>query len=176
MSDQQKQITLKPSHLSLTGWYLLGVFLIPLLGLGLYLIYRYYSTHRSISYIITDRQITLKDSKRTENIDLANITETRVMSTRMDRLFGIGNVVIQTQARKAVLIGQKDPEDLATLIKKAAEAERLRLAKQPEKRDRSPDMDSDPGTLDKRNYLTGLWQQGLMSDEDFEKEMKHFQK
>ncbi|MDX1590701.1 MAG: hypothetical protein R3283_01985 [Balneolaceae bacterium] len=175
MSDQQKQITLKPSHLSLFGWYLLGVLLIPLFGLGLYLIYRYYSTHRSISYIITDRQITLKDSKSSENIDLANITQTRVTRTNTDRYFDIGNVVIQTEARKAVLIGQKDPEELAELIRRAAEAERMRIAKQSEKQDRTPDMDSDPGTLDKRNYLTGLWQQGLMSDEDFEKEMKHFQ-
>jgi hypothetical protein len=29
--------------------------------------------------------------------------------------------------------------------------------------------------MDKINYLTGLWQQGLISEEDYKKECKHFE-
>ena len=115
MSDPQRQITLKPSHLSLFWWYLLGTLMIPVFGIGIYLIYRFYSAHHSISYVITDQKITIKDSKTTENIDLANITNTSVFSTVKDRLFRIGNVTIQTRARKVTLLGQKDPEKLADL-------------------------------------------------------------
>jgi hypothetical protein len=29
--------------------------------------------------------------------------------------------------------------------------------------------------MERMDYLTGLWQQGLVSDDDFEKEKKHFE-
>jgi hypothetical protein len=172
MSDPQRQITLKPSHLSLFWWYLLGVLMIPVFGIGIYLIYRFYSAHSSISYVITDQKITFQDSKISQNIDLANITDTEVFSTFNDRLFSIGNITIQTRARKVTIIGQKDPEQLADLIRQAAESERRRLVEKPS--NKSTETPDNPGTLDKRDYLTGLWQQGLLSDEDYKKEVKHF--
>ena len=172
MSENEKKIVLKPSHKSLLWWYILAVLLIPVLGLGFYLLYRFYTAHQSVSYIITDRRITLKESKSTQNIDLASIVEAKVSKSFRDRITGTGNVVIKTKARTATLIGQNEPEQLAVLIQKAAESERMRLEKKPARK--ATAKSENPGTLDKRDYLTGLWQQGLLSDEDFKKEMKHF--
>ncbi|PWN06661.1 hypothetical protein [Rhodohalobacter mucosus] len=173
MSTNEKKIILKPSHKSLLWWYLLAVLLIPVFGIGIYLLYRFYTTHQSISYIITDHRITLKDSSVTENIDLASIVETGVFRGLNEKITGTGNVVIKTKARTATLIGQEEPGQLAELIRRAAEAERRRIEEKPEKKEKAASQN--PGTLDKRDYLTGLWQQGLLSDEDFKKEMKHFQ-
>lgn len=172
MVDKEKQIILKPSHKSLLWWYILAILLIPIFGIGIYLFYRFYTAHQSISYIITDHRITLKDSATTENIDLASIVETAVTKSRIDRITGTSNVIIKTKARTATLIGQDEPEQLAELIRRAAEAERQRLNEKPAKR--VSGSSHNPGTLDKRDYLTGLWQQGLLSDEDFKIEMKHF--
>jgi len=172
MSNKEKQIILKPSHKSILWSYILAILLIPVLGIGIYLLYRFYKAHQSISYIITDHRITLKDSSATENIDLASIIETEVVKGRKDKITGTGNVVIKTKARTAMLIGQNEPEQLAELIRRAAEAERRRLEEKPAKKVSEPS--GNPGTLHKRDYLTGLWQQGLLSDEDFQKEMKHF--
>ena len=172
MSEKEKKIILKPSHKSLLWWYILAVVMIPVFGIGIYLFYRFYTANQSISYIITDQRITLKDSATTVNIDLASIVKTEVIKGRRDWLTGTGSVVIKTKARTAMLIGQEKPEQLAELIRRAAEAERQRLDEKPVKRETGPS--ENPGTLDKRDYLTGLWQQGLLSDEDFKKEMKHF--
>lgn len=172
MSEKEKQIILKPSHKSLLWWYMLAMLLIPVFGIGFYLLYRFYTAHQSISYIISDHRITLKDSATTENIDLASIVETEVIKGRKEKLTGTGNVVIKTKARTAMLIGQEKPEQLADLIRRAAEAELQRLDHKPVKKETGSSQN--PGTLDKRDYLTGLWQQGLLSDEDFKKEMKHF--
>jgi hypothetical protein len=173
MPEKEKQIILTPSHKALFWWYVLGLLLIPVFGMGIYLIYRFYSIQKSIEYRITDRQITIRDSKTSENIDLAAITDTGVSLNRTGKWFGIGDVVIKTRARTATIAAQENPERLASLIIRAAEAERKRLSAKPVK----PDMEKapKPGTLDKLDYLTGLWQQGLLSDEDYQKEKKHFE-
>jgi hypothetical protein len=59
------------------------------------------------------------------------------------------------------------------MILKAAEAERYRVEQQAKNKREQPQ--TSPGSLDKLDYLTGLWQQGLLSNEDFKREKKHFE-
>ncbi len=170
----EKIITLTPSHKSQFWWYLAGFILIPLFGAGLYLIYRVYKNHNAIIYTVSDRQITAEDLKFSENIDLANINDVDVEQRWIDKNFGIGNLILKTEKRSLKLIGLESPEELSKMIMQAAEAERIRIKKLEAQKQRSKE-ETKPGSLDKMDYLTGLWQQGLISNEDFEKEKKHFE-
>ncbi|TVR28895.1 MAG: PH domain-containing protein [Balneolaceae bacterium] len=171
--SSEKEILLKPSHKSMFWWYLLGVLLIPVIGLGLIIIYRTFTALKAVEYTITDRSIRIKDSKYSEKIDLQNITRVEFNQRWIDRMFGIGDLTLFTENRSVKMLGQENPGHLADMISHAAEAERQRifaLRKKPK-----PEPAPDPGTLDKLDYLTGLWQQGLLSEEDYQKERKHFE-
>jgi hypothetical protein len=171
--SQEKEILLHPSHKAIIWWYLLGILLIPFFGLGFILLYRFYKTHRSIWYTITESTIQVNDSKFVETVDIANIREANAVSRWTDNKFGIGDIIIQTETRTVRLIGQENPKQLANMIVKAAIAERKRIASF--KKRPKPEVESSPKNYDKLDYLTGLWQQGLLSDEDFRKEKKHFE-
>lgn len=169
----EKKIVLKPSRKSLFWWYVLGVLLIPLLGVGFYLIYRTHKTYSFVRYTITDHKIQAVDAVYTENVDIVNIRDVEIRTRWIDKYFGIGNLILKTDEKSVELLGMENPEKLSGMILHAADAERKRMETT---RKKKPETEhAAPGTLDKLDYLTGLWQQGLLSDEDFKKEKKHFE-
>ncbi|MEX2346440.1 MAG: PH domain-containing protein [Balneolaceae bacterium] len=170
----EKTVRLKPSRKAWFWWYVLGIVLIPLLGAGIYMLYRLYQTHKSINYVISDRSITASDSKISEKTDLANIRNIDLRQTRTDKKFDIADLIIHTSGKTVELLGMENPEALSSMILKAAESERQRLAALQKKEEPRPEP-SKPGTMDKMDYLTGLWQQGLITNEEFEQEKKHFE-
>jgi membrane protein YdbS with pleckstrin-like domain len=169
----EKQIVLQPDQKHFFWWFLAGIILIPFFGIGIYIIYKKKRELSAIQYQITDQTITAADSSYTQKIDIVNIIDVSVQQRWIDKKFSLGNILIQTDSRSVTLSGMKNPRKVADLIMQAAEAERLRLenlnqTKQKTKTDK-------PVSTDKLDYLTGLWQQGLLSNEDFEKERKHFE-
>ncbi|MEX2435409.1 MAG: PH domain-containing protein, partial [Balneolaceae bacterium] len=169
----EKKIVLKPSRKSLFWWYVLGVLLIPLLGFGFYLIYRTHKTYSLVRYTITDHKIQAVGTVYTENVDIVNIRDVEIRTRWIDKYFGIGDLILKTDEKSMELLGMENPERLSEMILHAADAERKRLETS---RKKKPEPEpAAPGTLDKLDYLTGLWQQGLLSDEDFKKEKKYFE-
>lgn len=168
-----KKIELKPENAFYFWQIVAAILLIPVLGIGVYLLYRIRKKRKSITYIITDFSITAKSETHSENIDLVNITDIDVSQGRTEKRFHIGTLHIKTASRRLNLEGLKNPRALAGMILKAAEAERTRLEKI--NADKRKEPETHPGSLEKLDYLTGLWQQGLLSDEDFLKEKKHFE-
>jgi membrane protein YdbS with pleckstrin-like domain len=171
--SSEKKILLKPSHKSMFWWYLLGVFLVPVIGIGFIIIYRTYTNLNSVNYTVTDRSIRIKDSKHSQKIDLQNVNRVEFNQRWIDRKFGIGDLTLFTENRSVNMLGQENPAQLADMIMHAAEVERKRIAAL--KKKPKPQPAPNPGTLDKLDYLTGLWQQGLISEEDYLKERKHFE-
>jgi hypothetical protein len=154
-------------------WFIAGILLIPLLGAGIYIIYRKYRELSSITYKVTDHQISEIDQNIADTIDLADIHDISVEKRWIDKNFDIGTLNIKTGTRSLQMLGIKNPEKLSSLIMAAAEAERRRLAEINKLNKTKPIVP--PENLDKLDYLTGLWQQGLISDDDFKKERKHFE-
>lgn len=168
MTDNQKSITLTPSWKAFFWSYVFGVILVPVL-FGIYLLWKTRKKHKGISYKITDRRITVVDGHISQNIDLADIRQAKAGEMR----FGVGPVILKTQGREVELLGLKNPGVISTSIEKAVEAELKRLEAKKQTKPRPTQYD--PGTMDRLDYLTGLWQQGLMSDEDFQAEKKNLQ-
>ncbi len=150
--------------------------MIPAAGLGILILWFVHSKRKKYRYIVTERQIRAKEKNLSQTVDLANIKNLDVHQNFLDKKFDIGDVVLSTETRKVTLLGQTSPQELSDMISQAIRAEQKRIQEE-NKIEESPAEESHaPGSLDKLDYLTGLWQQGLLSDEDFEKERKHFEK
>lgn len=168
----EKMTKLQPSGKYHFWWYVIGVLLTPIL-VGFYILYKKINELSATHYEITDQTITAVSTSYTETVDIANINEVRIHQRWIDKHFGIGNLQLITNTRKVDLIGLENPKNLSDMILKAAEAERYRIEQQTKTEKKQPQ--TSPGSLDKLDYLTGLWQQGLISNEEFKQEKKHFE-
>lgn len=167
-----KSIRLQPMKSYHFWWYVIGVLLTPIF-IGIYILYKKISELSSTYYEITDQTITAVHPSYSENVDIVNINEVIIQQRWIDKKTGIGNLHLITNTREIELIGLKNPGRLSDMILKAAEVERLRIREQ-EKQEREQPKTS-PGTLDKLDYLTGLWQQGLITNDEYLEEKKHFE-
>lgn len=153
--------------------YIAGVLLVPVAGLGIYIIYRYWSNWKTMRYMITNSEVIHQHEDRETIALLHEIISCEVSYSRLTTRFGIGTITIRHTAGSMELIGIPDPEPVAELIELAAaeERERMKMHEETEKyRSQHPS-----GTLDKKNELVGLWQQGLISEEDYQQELKKFE-
>ena len=169
----KKTIELKPSYTYLFWWYIFGVLLVPIFGIGLIVLYLSYKKQTAITYVIGNHSITKTDRSYSETVDLTEILEINIRQSWIDKKLKTGSLHLITEHKTVELAGIENPHSLSDLILKASEAERARLRKQQEIS--TPTSDVAPESLDRLDYLTGLWQQGLLSDEDFKKEKKHFE-
>lgn len=168
----EKMIELQPEKSYNFWWYVIGILLTPIL-VGFYILYKRFSKLSNIHYKITDQTITSVNPNYTETVDISNINEVKIQQRWIDKQFGIGSLQLITNTRKVELLGLKNPKNLADMILKAAEAERYRI-EQKAKKEREQNNPSHTN-LDKLDYLTGLWQQGLISNDDYMQEKKHFE-
>lgn len=168
-----KTIRLEPKKNYHFWWYLLGILLIPVLGLGIYIIYKKWSELNATHYQITDRTITAVHPGYSENIDVVNIRDVNLEQRWIDKQFGTGNLILITNTKEMELIGLKNPAAFSEMVLQAAETER-ELIKQQEIKEQKREPELTPGSMERMNYLTGLWQQGLISNDEYEQERKHF--
>lgn len=154
-------------------WYIFfGILLIPLLGIGLVLLYRVYQNRKNTEYQLTDSTITAITPGLTSALDLANVHSVDLEQSVTDRWFSIGSLLIKTNKKTIRIRGISDPETISDIILTAANQLRTQLETERKARLQKPKMA--PGVMDKMDYLTGLWQQGLISNEDFNREKKYF--
>jgi len=175
MSDQSnsKTLSLEPSWKNHIAGYIISVLLIPIFGIGFIGFYLVRKRQKKYAYTFSDTRISSRDDKYHRNIDLINIDSVSVEQSWLQEKMGVGNIVLQTSASSMTLRGMETPDNLADIIKKAIAAELQRLQQKKESKPAKPQHK--PGEMDRMDYLTGLWQQGLVSGEDFEKERKNFE-
>lgn len=171
--SQNKTIDLQPSWKNHILGYGISVLLIPLFGIGLIVLYWVYKQQKKYSYTFSDTQISSRDDKYQRNIDLVNIENVELEQSWLQKKMGVGDLVLYTSATSMTLRGMNNPLTFKDAIEKAITAQKQHQQEKQKTKPRQPDRD--PGTMERMDYLTGLWQQGLVSDEDFEKEKKHFE-
>lgn len=169
----EKTIDLKPTYSFLFWRYLIGILLVPFFGIGLIVIYLAYRKQFAITYVIGNHSITITDRNYSEKVDLSDILDVMVKQQWIDKKLSTGKIIIITELKTVELEGVKNPQTFSELIMQAVEAEKIRLQKMNEIL--TPHSEEAPVSLDRLDYLTGLWQQGLLSDDDFKKEKKHFE-
>lgn len=171
----EKSIELRPDWKRWFWGYFFGILLIPLAGIGFFILWKIHKNKKSYLYEVTDQQIMATGDNLSQTVDLANIKTLDVEQNWLDQKFNVGDIILITESRRIKLLGQPNPQSLADTIITAIRAERKRIEQLKKVQEKPVDLPP-PGTLDKLDYLTGLWQQGLISNEDFEKEKENFQK
>lgn len=167
-SSDNDTITLEPSWKNYVLSYTISVLCIPLLGVGLIMLYFTYKKHKKYSYTFSNTRVTRRGYKYSRNVDLISIEKVEVMQSWIQQKMSVGDILLHTSASKITLRGIEQPGNLQGMLEKAISAA---LKQQEEKEDTQPsNVEQDPGTKNRMNYLTGLWQQGLVSDEEFEDE------
>lgn len=153
--------------------YVLSVLLIPLFGIGLLGLYWVRKRQQRLSYLVTDTRISSREAQYQRNVDLVSIERVEVRQSWLQEKLGVGDLELHTSASSMTLFGMENPCQLKGMLEKAIAAQKKQQQSEEERESRKPEYD--PGSMDKIDYLTGLWQQGLMSDEDYEKERRHFE-
>lgn len=164
--------TLRPEQSHYFWQTVTGILLIPLLGVGIYLLYKIHNRRKNTKYELSDRAITTITPNVTSVLDLANVQIIDLEQSATDKWFSIGTLIIKSESKSIRLVGIKSPESISDIIMAAANRLRAELEAERKKKLQKPKMA--PGVMDKMDYLTGLWQQGLITNEEYDKERKYF--
>lgn len=117
---------------------------------GIYKVYNDRIDHGSRSILIKD----LKSVKKKQ--------------TKEQKQFGLADLVVKTQAESLTLIGISGADKLEdVLIAAIKQEEERRKLKEKAKGDY---QHFKPGGLEEMNNLVGMWQQGLLTDEEFDRQ------
>lgn len=161
--SKEKSIILRSSAKAYFWQYAAGILLIPVLA-GFYLLWKLHQKRKNTYYKITDHSITAIKPPISETFDLVDIKHVRVE----EKIFNTGHIFLNTASREMVMEGLENPAGLKNSIEKAIAMEHQRLEHQKQVQPREVKFAA--GEMERMDYLTGLWQQGLISDEDFERE------
>jgi hypothetical protein len=172
-ANNEDSFTLHPSWKYFFFSYLLSFLAIPLAGAGLVALHYLRRGRESICYIITNTRITTIDQKYEHNVDLVDIKHIEVQQSWLQQKLGIGTLLLDTSASNMEVAGIEHPEKLKAMLEQGIQAATKQRNQQQKTQPRQPETES--GNSEKINYLTGLWQQGLLSDEDYKEERKHFE-
>lgn len=171
--SESKSIELTISWKNHLPGYVLSILLIPVFGIGLLGLYWVRKRQKRLSYRVTDTRISSRDAQYQRNVDLVSIEQVEVRQSWLQEKLEVGDLELHTSASSMTLFGMENPYHLKGMLEKAIAAQKKQHQSEKERESREPEYD--PGSMDKIDYLTGLWQQGLMSDEDYKKERKHFE-
>jgi len=171
MNNTQEKITIHPSWKNYFWAYFFGVLLTPML-IGIVVLWITNKKKKNIIFTVTDNSINTSKKGNKESLDLIHILSTSYSQNQLQKLLGIGDIKLQANVSELILEGIEEPTSFLEKID-------IAIAYQNEQRKASEkitprEATHNPGTLDKMDYLTGLWQQGLISDEDYDTERKKF--
>lgn len=144
MSRSGRIVILKPTPFD-SGW-LTGI--------------RHWWSARRMSYRISDDAITLHHENEVEDIRLADVLDVKTDST---------DILLHTADGTRRMRFIRDAAWVAASILEAARSIRHSTLAQT-----APEPDNGPSATDRLNDLVGFWQQGLITDEEFEVERRHF--
>lgn len=175
MPEPKKIFALKPDWKYNLFPYIISVLLLPVFGIGILVFIYFYRRISSLNYAISDDDIAITDGKETHTLLLKDIRSVSISKTWAEQQTGLGTLHLQSGESEFQLIGVNQPEDIKDAIELALASIREHL-KATQKADEGLYPEINPGGLEHMNTLVGLWQQGLISNDDYEAEKKKFVK
>ncbi len=164
MNETERIIVLKPHPLGWLYYWVICVLTIPLFGIGLVAGFFLWKHIRSISYRLSDAAVSIGSGQETITISWDEVSEVYAES-RAGRL---GHIVIVGHETRYRLTFLEDAFSLADTINQMLVSRNRSDAAQASS---IPQVDM---SVDRLNDLTALWQQGLISEDDYQKERRHF--
>lgn len=155
---------------------LLGILMIPLYGVGLLLLVAVALKLHSMRYTVDDTSISWHGFPFSRVVRTAKLDEVESVYTVNQQTFrnhSIASVVIKLHSKEMLYIrGIKGAHELTTALNNIIE--RIRMQAELKKRAASAESTFKPGSMERLNDLVGLWQQGLITDEEYEREKEKF--
>lgn len=173
MTASEKTKILRPHWKYFFLSYLYSILLIPVFGIGLVALWFVWNKHKQYEYRISDHGLTIIDKEYERKVDLAEIQGLRLERDWLRKKLGVGSIVLKLEDTEAYLLGIENPEPVYDALETAIAALQRQQEQQGKQKPNKPEHK--PGSMDRMNELTGMWQQGLISDEDFENERRHFE-
>lgn len=176
MSDKKQAGTEKVIQYQ-THWkqyyreYLKAWALIPVLGAGFFKLKKLNGRLEKKVYRIFNDRIELGKGEDAITLYISDLRKVKKEQSAEQRKYGLADVIVGNESQTYRLEGLEHADALEDVLYIAIKTEEKRRALEEKAKG---DHDIDPGGLDQMNYLTGLWQQGMISEEDFEKERKKF--
>lgn len=167
-----KSLIYKPNWRLFAKQIVTGTLLIPFFGIGLIILAYYVFKLRSISYKLSDYEIQIEGKDQLEKVLIKDIAEVSIKETisfgilkRTDVVLGVGEI-------SYTLYSLTEAEELHQVLSNIVHQNELRKQHQSEREKFTSTVS--PGNLEKLNDLVGYWQQGLLTNEEFEKESQKF--
>jgi hypothetical protein len=165
MKPSERVIILKPHPMGWLYLFVICVLAIPLFGAGLVAGFFLLKHIRSLSYHLSDSGVELHRGGVVTSLRWDQVSDASAVS-RAGRL---GHVVLHTAEGDLRLLFLEDAFGLAETIQAMLKARKAHQEERFEPRESETGMGND-----RLNDLTALWQQGLISEEDYLVERKHF--
>ena len=170
-------IRLETSYKDLKVMLFFGIVLAPI-GIGIVILYLTYKTVKYNYWEIHPTSITVFGPKMEQVIQLNSIISVELKQTKSQKKNSIGDLTILTNSRVW------DEYTLNGVYNAPLYAESIQLAIDTIKAKTKPAFTVRPeehpdiaiGGLDRMNDLVGLWQAGMISDEDFYAEQEKFKR
>ena len=122
-------------------------------------------------YLVSDHSIQVVTAKDDTTVSLVNITDIISRKYWWLPFTNLGEIEIQANGNSHFLKGIKDALGTAGIIKLAVDAAIAKARQQRRPTTYQPPMHP-AGTLEQMNDLVGLWQQGILTDEEYQIEVK----
>ncbi len=155
--------------------YLIAICLIPAAGLGFFLLWKVENTRASKALIAEEERIRIPDSQELGGVrilDLMVIHDVQIRDTPFPgRWFGVKSLIFLSGSGDIRVDGISNAAKIKETIQLAAY--NLRKKRQQPGR-KVVQFQSIPGSTDQLNELTLMWQQGLIDDDQFERERTKF--
>ncbi|MGM0506717.1 MAG: hypothetical protein ACQER4_05985 [Bacteroidota bacterium] len=152
-------------------FWITGALFLPLFGLGLLFLFWGYLRWRQQVWTVYDRHLVLGNGKEPQNVSLVDLERARVTRSRLERQFGLGTLILETESDQWRLPWLRVADSAADTLNRAIQT----MATRKKRKLSRPSAPLSPQQMDRMDELTSLWQQGLISDEDFDQERRHFQ-
>jgi hypothetical protein len=172
MRSEEKIYTLKPEWKYNLLPYLFSIILLPVFGLGLILYWYFNKRIAHMVYQITNDKVTVIHNESIKSIAIPEIEALSVTRTWSEQKGSLGTLHISGAGKHIALLGIDRVDDIKDALEMAIANEKLRLSQVDKTKSDYPDVKV--GGLEQMNNLVGLWQQGLISNEDFKKEKSKF--
>lgn len=153
--------------------YMFSILLFPVGGVGIIMFSYYVRRLSSREYRITNDAIEISGPEGKKRISISDITSIDLTRSAAERWFELGTLHLHTKTEEVTLLGLLSPIG----VKEALEAAILQEEKRQEIKMKSNGDYSNIniGGLQSMDELVGLWQQGLISEEDFKRERRKFE-
>jgi len=168
----QKIYTLKPHWKYNLLPYFFSIILLPVAGIGIILYWYYKKRISGKEYQISNNSVTVIDHGVKKTLDIIDIESLSITRTWSEGKSNLGTLHIAGSGTNLTLIGIEAVEDIKDALEIAIANERQRQSLEEKAKGDFPEVKV--GGLEQMNQLVGLWQQGLISNEDFEKEKDKF--